>query len=285
MTYTYADNKSRKDLVSYQSVRGAEAKAIFRTIREGTSVSGVKDNFVKPGEDSSDRNVEDTLQFLEAVDFVEKPSERTIQPIDGQPFEDLPFELRICHHLSQQESPQDHFIQITEVIADEDVILYDKENLLEDVKRELGGYPFDWTIEKINMWYNMMAPMGIVSVRDNTELLTSPSPSVVYDLLDAYETREGGQQLRQALDWVEECFFSCYTSRGGIPKVHRGLSDTLGTLVTDGVLELRSPSDATHEVAVPSVDANRVSRFALGDRPHRPAYKYPLAAHDVEVTA
>lgn len=285
MTYTYATNKSSRDLVSYQSVRGAETKAIFETIQEGTSISGIKDNFVKPVEDSSDRNVDHVLQFLEATDFIERPSERTVQPIENQPFENLPFELRLLHHLSRQENPQDHFIRITEVVADADVALYDKEDLLEDVKRQLGSYPFDWTKEKIKMWYDMLAPLGLVSVRDNQEILTSPSPAIVYDLLDEYETREGDRRVRHALDWVEEHFFACYTSRGGVPTVHRGLSDTIGTLVADGVLELRSPSDATHEVDVPSTKADRVSSFTLNDRPARPAYQYPLEAHEIEVKA
>jgi hypothetical protein len=61
--------------------------------------------------------------------------------------------------------------------------------------------------------------------------------------------------------------------------VHRGLSDTLGTLVADDVLELRAPSDATREVAVPSATAENVSTYTLGDRPDRPAYKYPLDTH------
>jgi hypothetical protein len=285
MTYTYASNKSDKDLVSYQSVRGAETKAIFQTIQEGTSVSGIKENFVKPTQDASDRNVADTLQFLEATDFIEHPSERTVQPIENQPFEGLPFELRLLHHLSQQETPQDHFIRITEVIANADVVLYDEEDLLEDVKRELGSYPFDWTIQKIKMWYDMMAPVGVVSVRDKEEILTSPSPAVVYDLLDAYEAHEGDQRLRHALEWVEDNFFSCYTSRSGVPTVHRGLSDTMGTLVADGVLELRSPSDATNEVDLPSAKADRVSSFTLNDRPAQPAYQYPLEAHEIEVKA
>jgi hypothetical protein len=281
MTYTHASSKSEKDLVSYQSVRGAETKAIYQTIREVTPIAGIKKHFVKPGEDSKDKNVEDTLQFLQATDFIERPSERTVQPLDGQPFEDLPFELRLFHHLSQQDPPQDHFIEVMEVIADQNKIIYDKENLLEDIKRELGSYPFDWNVEKVQMWYNMMAPMGLVSVRDNQELLTSPSPTVVYDLLDTYESRENDQRLRLALDWIEDNFFSCYESRGGIPSVHRGLSDTIGTLVADDVLDLSAPSDATHEVEVSSTSADRVSSFTLHEKPQRPAYRYPLDAHEV----
>ncbi|WP_267644026.1 hypothetical protein [Haloarchaeobius amylolyticus] len=285
MTYTHASSKSEKDLISYQSVRGAETKAIYETIREGTSLSSIEKKFVKPTETSNSKSVKDTIQFLHATDFLERPSERTVEPLDGQPFGDLPFELQLFHHLSQQEAPQDHFIEVAEVIANQDQITYDKDDLLEDLKRELGSYPFDWNIEKVQMWYNMMAPMGLVSVRDNQELLTSPSPAVVYDLLDAYRSRENDHRLRSAFDWVEKNFFSCYASRGGIPRVHRGLSDTLGTLVSDGVLDLEAPSDATYEVKVSSANADKVSSFTLHERPQRPAYRYPLDAHEIEVKA
>lgn len=279
MSYTYAQGKSERDLVSYQSVRGAETKAIYESILGPTPLSEVRSNFVRPDDDPQEKSVDDTVTFLQATDFVDRPSERTIERIDGQPFEDAPFELQMFHHLSEQEGSQDHFMRIHEVIADGDTVFYDKENLLEDVKRELGSYRFDWTVQKIETWYNLMSPFGLVSVRDNQEILTSPAPRVVYDLLEEFQSREG-TQIRAALDWVEENFFSCYASRGGVPRVHRGLSDTLGKLLADDVLELRAPSDATHEVKVPSADANRVSVFELHERPERPSYQYPLESHE-----
>ena len=283
MNYTSASGKSDRDLVSYQSVRGAEAKAIYETIMGPTPIHELHSHFVKPTEDASEGPVEDTIVFLEATDFIEHPSERTLQPIENQPFHDLSFELRMFHHLSQQDRPQDHFIRVQRVVAQADTALYDKEHLLEDVKRELDTYSFNWNIEKVQTWYNLMAPFGLVSVRNNQEVLTSPSPAVVYDLLDAFETREGTTQLREALDWVEENFFPCYADQGGTPRVHRGFSDTLETLVSDNVLELEAPSDATYEVVVPSATADRVSNYTLHERPSRPAYRYPLEAHDQEV--
>ena len=283
MNYTYASNKSDRDLISYQSVRGAEAKAIYESVLGATPLSELHTHFVKPDEDRNPRPVDDTIEFLRATDFFERPSERTVQPIESQPFDDLPFEIQMLHHLSRQEFSQDHFIRVQEVIVDQNTVIYDKENLVEDVKRELGSYPFDWNIQKIQTWYNLMSPFGLVSVRENQEILTSPAPAVVFDLLAEYKSRENSTQLRGALDWVEEHFFPCYASRGGIPKVHRGLSDTLGTLVSDGALKFGAPSDATHEVSVPITAADSVSNFTLGDRPSRPAYKYPLDSHDQEV--
>lgn len=284
MTYTHASGKSERDLVSYQSVRGAEVKAIFETIMGPTPLDEVLNHFVKPTEDANPKAVEDTVGFLEATDFIERPSEQTLRPISNQPYSDLPFELRMFHHLSQQEPPQDHFVRIQEVIAEGDRMFYDKEFLLEEVKRELDTYSFTWNIQKIQTWYNLMAPFGLVSVRDNQEILTSPAPAVVYDLLAAFKQRKGATQVRDALDWIQNNFFYCYAEQGGTPRVHRGFSDTLGTLSSDGVLELSAPSDATYEVAIPSATADRVSTYSLSDRPQRPAYQYPLEAHTQEVS-
>lgn len=284
MSYTYATDKPDRDLVSYQSVRGAEVKAIFEAISEATPVSQLHSQFVKPAEDSQSRSVDYTINFLQAIDLVDKPSDRTVEPIDGQPFEELPFELRVFHHLKQQKQPQDHFARIHEVVVDQDTAFYDKEELLEDIKRELGNYPFDWNVQKIETWYNLMSPFGLISVRDNQEVVTSPAPAVVYDLLDAFKRREGSRQFRKALDWIEEHFFSCYESRGGIPRVHKGLDDTLDLLVSDDVLELSTPSDATYEVKVPSITADKASSFELNKRPSTPAYRYPLESHELEVS-
>jgi len=284
MSYTYATDKPDKDLISYQSVRGAEVKAIFETITGATPTSQLHSQFVKPTGDAKSKSVEYTIDFLCAIDFLDKPSGSTVEPIDGQPFEDLPFELRVFHHLKQQENPQDHFARVHEVIVDQDSSLYDKDNLLEDVKRELGQYPFSWNIEKIQMWYNLVAPMGLVSVRDNQEILTSPAPAVLYDLLNAFEHREGSNQLAKALNWIEENFFDCYASRGGVSRVHEGLDQTLEVLVSDDVLELGTPSDATYEVKIPSADAKKTSNFELHERPSTPAYRYPLESHELEVT-
>ncbi|MFA9427073.1 hypothetical protein [Natronorubrum sp. A-ect3] len=284
MTYTYATDKPARDLVSYQSVRGAEVKAVFQAISEATPVSQLHSQFVKPSAESSTRSVDYTINFLQTLDFVDKPSDRTVEPIDGQPFEDLPFELRVFHHLKQQKQPQDHFARIHEVVVEQDMVLYDKEDLLEDVKRELGDYPFDWNVQKIQTWYNLMSPFGLVSVRDNQDVLTSPAPVVVYDLLDAFTRREDTTQLRKALDWIETNFFGCYEDRGGIPRVHAGLDSTLDVLVADDILELSTPSDATYEVKIPSANADKASSFELGERPSTPAYSYPLESHELEVS-
>lgn len=279
MSYTTASNKSDRDLVSYQSVRGAETKEIYGEILEATPVSEVHSNFVKPAKNENTKAVDDTIQFLQSTDFLDRPSERTIEPIHGQPFEDLSFELRMFHHLMQQDRPQDHFMRVHQVIVDGDTAFYDKEDLLEDVKRELGSYPFDWNIQKIQNWYNLMAPFGLVSVRDNQEILTSPSPAILYELLAEFQKAKDSNQVRSALDWIEQNFFPCYTNGGAIPRIHRGLSDTFGTLMADDVLDLGAPSDASQEVKIPASDANQVSNFTLEERPNQPAYQYPLDAH------
>ena len=284
--YTYANGKSTKDLASYQGVRGAEVKAIATDLQGSTPISQVHRDFVRPADNSNTNSVDDTIQFLHAIDIIEKPSERVIKPIDDQPFSTYPFEIRVLHHLKQQQDAQDHFARIQEIMIDKEkdkeLRLYDKGNLKEDLEREADDYPFDWTVQKVEMWYNLMAPMGLISIKDNQEVGTSPCPALIYDLLEGFEREEGSNSLREALDWIEEHFFACYSSRGGVPRVYLGLSDTMKTMIDDDVLTLKAPSDATYQVKVPATKADQVSRFELSEQPDKPAYRYPLE-HDTVI--
>lgn len=284
-TYTYADGKSNKDLASYQGVRGAEVKAIGMNLQGSTPISQVHRDFVRPASDPNTNSVDDTLKFLHAIDIIEKPTERTVAPMNSQPFSDYPFEIRVLHHLKQQRDAQDHFARIQEVLVrrkkDQEVRLIDKRDLKEDLEREADDYPFDWTIQKVEMWYNLMAPMGLISVKSNRDVGTSPSPALVYDLLEGFQQSEESNSIREAFDWIEEQFFTCYASIGGIPRIHLGLSDTIKTMIHDKALTLGSPSDATNEVEIPATKAERVSRFDLEERPDKPAYRYPLEKDEV----
>jgi hypothetical protein len=286
MTYTYADGKSDADLVSYNSVRGADVKVIMDALQESNPISQLHEDFGVPGEKGREtKAVDGALKFLQATDFVERPSERTVEPMTGQPFEHLSFELRMCHHLNQQKEPQDHFIKLHQLLVSQDAGFVDKDEFEEELQRELGGYPFDWNKQKVKMWYDLMSPLGLVSVRNNQDILTSPSPAMFYDALDAFIDAEGSSRIRDALNWIEENFFYCYANRGGAaPRVHTGLDQTIETMTNDGVLELSATSDSTHEVAVPSETAARTSTFSLNERPDAPAYKYPLESHDLEVS-
>lgn len=279
MTYTYAKGKSDRDLASYRSVRGADLKAIASGIQAQTPIRQLHQNYVRPDDDPKTGVVDDTIDFLHSIDIIEKVTEKTVEPIQGQPFEDYQFELRVLHHLQQQEGTQDHFMKIHDLVVDQNKRLYDKEELEEDLERELDDYPFDWNVDKVEIWYNITAPLGLISVRDNQEILTSPKPVVIYELLSRFEEAKNSSNIREAFDWIEEHFFDCYTSRGGYPRVHDGLSDTIGTLLYDGVLELQAPSDATREVEIPATNASRVSRFELTDRPDKPSYWFPLEMH------
>jgi len=128
-SYTYADGKSSKDLASYQGVRGAEVKAIATNIQTSTPISQIHNDFVRPADDSNPNSVDDTIQFLHAIDFITKPTERVVEPIDDQPFSELPFEARVLHHLKQQQDAQDHFARIQEIMIDrerdKEVLLYE----------------------------------------------------------------------------------------------------------------------------------------------------------------
>lgn len=284
MSYTYASGKSEKDLASYQSVRGADVKAVYSEVSELTPLTQLYRDFGRPQPGGASKTpVDNTVQFLNAIDLIERPADDVVEPMNGQPYDELPFELRVLHHLRQQEGEQEHFIDLHRVLAKGDREFYDKEELEEDAKRELD-YALDWNVQKVETWYNLVGPMGLVSVRDNQEILTSPSPRLVYDLLDTFEEREGSAQLREALDWVEREFCYCYVDPGGaVPKVHRGLSRTLTSMEADGVLMLSSPSDAVREVSLPTSAANTTSGFTLAPRPERPAYQYPLEVQRTEV--
>ena len=286
MTYTQASAKSDRDIVSYTSVRGAEIKQINEAIQEGTSISQLHKNFVRPqGEDTETSTVDDTVSLLHALDFIERPSERTVEPISNQPFSDLPFELRFCHHLMEQEGTQDHFMEMHRLLANQDSVFVDKEEFEEDIERELDWYPFDWKVNKVENWYNMLDPLGIVSTHNNQKILTGPSPRSVFDLLKAFEEREGSASFREALDWIEDEFFYCYVDRGGArPRVHAGLDQTLSTLMYDDAIELSTVSDAKQGVNVPSLEASQTSTFSVEEHPVVPSYEYPLESHNLEVS-
>ena len=280
MTYTYADGKSDRFLTSYQGVRGADIRAIGTTIHDATPLSQIHSDFVRAADDANSNSVDNTLDFLEAIDFIHRPSDRTLEPIDKQPFANEPFEVRALHHIKQQKPPQDHLARIQTAVAEADTRFYDKAELKEDLERDHHEFPFDWTIEKVEAWYNLTAPLGLISIRNNQKILSSPTPRLVYDLIELFESTEDSTNIRDAFDWIEENFFSCYASRGGYPRVHKGLSDTLKTMIENGVLELVTVSDATKEIEVPATKANRVSQFVLTDRPRTPAYRYPLRTEE-----
>lgn len=286
MTYTRASGKSDRDVVSYTSVRGAEIKQINEAINEGTSISQLHKSFVRPqGEDTKTSTVDDTLSLLHALDFVERPSERTVEPISNQPFSDLSFELRFCHHLMEQEGDQNHFMEMHRLLAKQDSVFIDKEEFEEDIERNLDRYPFDWKVKKVENWYNMLDPLGIVSTHNNQKILTGASPRCVYDLLKAFKQREGSASFREALDWIEDEFFYCYVDRGGAsPRVHAGLDQTLSTLIYHDVIELSTVSDAKQGVNVPSFDASQTSTFSVNEPPVAPSYEYPLESHNSEVS-
>jgi hypothetical protein len=284
MSYTEASGKSKKDLVSYQSVRGADIKAVYSGIKGLTPLKQLYHDFGRPTEDegNSKTTVDNTVQFLHAIDLIERPTEDVVERIDDQPYEDSPFEMRVLHHLRQQSGEQRHFVDLHRVLVKGSRTFYEKSELMENGGRELD-YALDWNVQKVATWYNLVEPMGLVSVRDNQQILTSPSPRLVYDLLSTFEQVENSTQLRDALDWVEQEFCYCYKSPGGaISEVHKGLSQTLSSMAEDGVLTLGSPSDAVREVALPTRSADTTSSFELTDRPDRPAYRYPLDAHQME---
>lgn len=288
MSYTSAKSKPNKDLVSYQSVRGADVKTLYEAVVESTPMTQLYSDFVRPRSDGSDVSrdaVNNTIRFLIATDFLEKPSDDVVERIPGQPYEEQPFELRMLHHLQQQTGEQNHFMELHRFIGESSRVHFDRSALVEELNRELDSYAFEWNKEKVKMWYDFVSPLGLTSVNNSQEILTAPSPRIVYDGLELFNETKDSTRLRDALDWVENEFFYCYAERGGaLPRVHAGLSETLGTLEYHDVISFHSTSDATREVAIPSITADKTSSFELHPLSQRPAFEYPLNSHEVTIT-
>lgn len=285
MSYTPVDGKPSKDLVSYQSVRGADIKEVYGAVVESTPIKQLYSDFVRPEADTENvkyDSVDNSVRFLHATDFLRKPSEDILERVPNQPYAELPFELRMFHHLRQQEGEQEHFMELHRILAETDRRFVNKDDLVEDLNRELGSYALNWNEPKVKTWYDLMSPLGLTSVQDNYSILTAPCPRVVYDLLKVFVEREGSNRIREALDWIEKEFFYCYAERGGgLPRIHTGLSETLATLDYYDAVSLKSTSDAVHEVAIPALRADKTSSFKLHTLPRRPAFQYPLESHEL----
>lgn len=283
--YQFAVNKPDRVLINHNTVRSAELKAVYESLVSDRTVQNIVSDFAHEKED----NVRDCISFLHAIDLVKRGGDdRVVSPLNRDIFSNLAFEARLLYHLRQQRYPKNHLTRIQNVAldtADRSVTL---DVLLPQVKGELDEYDFSWNKTKLRMWRSLCTQLGLVSETETRGVILSPCRRLLYDLLELHEQQEESTDLYSALTWIEENFFNVFETTTGSPRVHPAISDVLQNLESEDVLELRGMSDAKDAVTLPeSVHTQRsrsVNVYDLNAIPDSPAYQYPLAQFQQEVT-
>jgi len=297
-TYTPASSKPDKLLTGFISVRAPELKHVYRSLRGPTNVSEVTGKFGRPtASGPKTDHVEDTIRFLNAVDLVESPNgdiRDTVERINGNLFEGLPFETRLLYHCNQQSDRQRHFADVHRALMAEGTrtVSADREDVRTVLKRETD-YDFSWTDEKIDMWLTLCEQVGLVSETEDGIVL-SPCRALLYDALvlappssgvdPAYDSPVETGEFRRILDWIQENLFTVYLNRAGTARVHPAVADVLRNAEADEVISMSAPGDAKNEVKLPQENLEEDSRgsrrsvthVSVHSRPTETAYQYPL---------
>jgi len=275
--YRYADGKPEAQLVNYNTVRTPELKLVYRAIDESTGSLPVK-SLRKQFTLGDDDHLEQCLGFMHALDFLERPEDRVIEPINEDVFPDLSFEAKLLHHLHQQERPQDHLAGAQAVAFDEAPKTLDRELLVTYLSRELDY--INWNKTKVNMWYRLYEGIGVLSYIDSRELVLSPSRALLYELLETFQETEDSNDFGEAVTWIEQYFMTILSDRPGTAQLHQGVTDTLQNLIDDGVVEVRGMADAQNEVKLPPTHSRTetpaIKEFSLDELPSGPKYRHPL---------
>lgn len=289
--YKEADDKDEALLTGYGTVRGAELKSIYTDISENTPVSEIEKRHGKPNPETGSHetdHISNCMKFLRALDMIEISVQDVVNCINTDIYPELSFEARLLYHIRRQTDRQYHLAEVHEVlmsIDEEDersgLRAVPEEELLKMVDRKTE-YDFKWRPEKIKMWANLLDPIGAVSY-DGDEILTSPSRALLYELLSEYKKENkdeelSGDDLRGALEWIDEEFFPVFSSRTGTPHVHIGVADVLSSMVKDDVIEIVSMTDRTDTIELPySIDnTEEPAEFRINAKPDEAAYYYPL---------
>jgi len=278
--YQHASGKSDSTLVNYNTVRAAELKLTYQAIddqvSDTTNVKQLKKRFTL----GSDDHLEQCLEFLHALDFIERPEVRVVRQINEDVFPSLSFEAKLLHHLRQQERPQDHLSRAQDVAFDKAPKTLDRELLVTYLKRDLDY--INWNKTKVNMWYRLYQGVGAIDYIESRELVLSPSRALLYELLDAFQRIEGSNDFGEAVVWIEQNFMSVLTDRPGTAQLHQGTADTLQNLVNDGIVDVRGMADAQNEVTLPPTHSRpetpAIKEFTLNDLPAEltAGYRHPL---------
>lgn len=278
--YRYADVKPDATLVNYNTVRTPELKLIYKEITE--SVVGVvnfkhlEQKFTLGDKD----HLEQCVRFLHALDFLERPEERVVEPINEDVFPEMTFETKLLHHLHQQERPQDHLARAQHIAFEKAPRTLERDLLVTYLKRDLDY--INWNKTKVNMWYRLYQGIGVLTYIDSRELVLSPARALLYELLETFKRTENSNDFGKAVAWIEQHFMSVLAERPGTPQLHQGVTDTLQNLVDDDVINLRGMADAQDEIKLPTTHSRteepEIKEFTLRDRPadDAPSYRYPL---------
>ena len=278
--YHYADGKPDAQLVNYNTVRVVELKAIYRALDEAVSgpvnVSTLRDNLTHGDDD----HLEQCLKFLYALDFIERPESRLVDPINEDVFPSLSFEATLLHHIKQQDNPQDHLARAQDVAFEKAPRTLERDLLVTYLKRDVDY--INWNVTKVNMWYRLYEGIGVLGYIDSRELVLSPVPGLLYELLKTFQETEKSSDFGEAVTWLERHFMTVLSDRPGTPRLHQGVTDTLQNLVDDGLVEVRGMADAQNEVELPATHSRRrepaIKEFDITGTPaaDRRSYRYPL---------
>lgn len=278
--YRYADLKPDATLVNYNTVRTPELKLVYNEITEGV-VGQVNFKHLKRKFTLGDNDhLEQCVRFLHALDFLERPEERVVEPINENVFPELPFEVKLLHHLHQQDRPQDHLARTQDVAFEKAPRTLERDLLVTYLKRDLDY--INWNKTKVNMWYRLYQGIGVLTYIESRELVLSPARALLYELLETFQRTESSNDFGEALAWIEQNFMSVLSDRLGTPQLHQGITDTLQNLIDEKVVEVRGMADAQDEVKLPTTHSRTeepaIKEFTLRDLPadDAPRYRYPL---------
>jgi hypothetical protein len=132
------------------------------------------------------------------------------------------------------------------------------------------------------MWYRLYEGIGVLGYMDSRELVLSPSRALLYELLRTFQEVEGSNDFGQAVSWIEQHFMRVLSERPGTAQLHQGVTDTLQSLINEGLVEVRGMADAQNEVRLPSTQSRTetpaIKEFSLNAPPTDPPARqqYPL---------
>ena len=277
--YDDSTSKPEKDLVNYSTVRVPEIRLIYRTLAnvEGFAKVSTLQNMMSP---ENDDHLVECLKFLRAVDMVDREDERVVELINKDVYPDLSFEPRLLLHLNQQDHPQDHVTEAQRVAFAKASKTLRRDQLEVELNGELDYIA--WNQTKLNAWYRLLQGIGVLSFIDSRELVLSPRPVLLYELFETFRDTENSTDFGEAVAWIDKHFMSVLTTRPGTPWLHKGVTDTLQTLLDEECVSIRGMTDATSEVVLPSTHSRNeeptVTEFKLHGWPRDPpaSKRYPL---------
>jgi hypothetical protein len=277
--YHTADLKPTKTLVNYNTVRPAPLRCIYEALTATAAGTVSVDRLERRFAFDDPDHLDDCVQFLHAVDFLERPEDRVVTPINEAILPDASFEAKLAYHLSRQDRPQDHLARALDVAFDAAGRTVGRDLLETHLKRDLEY--INWNSTKVNMWYRLYEGIGALGYVDSRGLVLSPSGALLYELLATFVETHDSTDFGEAVAWIDEWFLPMLSSRSGTARLHQGVTDTLQNLIDDDVVEVRGMADAQGEVVLPPSHSRReepaIKEFRLSDPPTDEArYRHPF---------